>query len=90
MSENGTGGTVLAPQGVVLPDNAPPTNHGHTTAAWFLVVVCALGTVIIALGMPFNSPALIIAGIIVTVVGVIGSVVLSLAGKGQAHGLKKL
>lgn len=90
MSDNANGGTILAPEGVVLPDNAPPTNHGHTTAAWFLVVVCAVGTTIAGLGMPLNSTALIIAGIVVTAIGVVGSAVLSLTGKGQAHGLKKL
>lgn len=87
-SENGS--SVLAPEGVVLPDNAPPHNHGHTAAAWFLVVVCAVGSVLAGLGMPLNSTPLIIAGAVVAVVGVIGSVVLSVAGKGQAHGLKRL
>ena len=82
--------SILAPEGVELPANTPPTNHGHTTAAWFLVFVCSLGTVIAALGMPLNSTPLIIAGVVVTIVGVVGSAILSVTGKGQAHGLKKL
>ncbi len=77
--------SILAPQGVELPDNAPPHNHGHTTAAWFLTIFGMVGSILAGVGLPLESTVLIIAGIAVVVIGVVGGLVLSLAGKGQPH-----
>lgn len=81
--------SILAPEGVVLPDNAPPNNHGHTTAAWFLTIVCVVGVLLAGLGLPLNSTPLVIIGAVVALVGVVGGVALSLAGKGQPHAAKR-
>ncbi|WP_435300114.1 HGxxPAAW family protein [Timonella sp. A28] len=74
---------ILNRDGVEVPDTAPPTNHGHTPAAWFLTIFCIIGTTIVGVAMVMNSMPLIIVGSVVTVVGAIGGGVLSLAGKGQ-------
>jgi len=74
---------ILNREGVELPEFIPPANHGHTTAAWFLVIVAIIGALAIALGMPLNSTPMIIVGIVVIFVGLIGSAVLSKSGKGQ-------
>lgn len=83
------GRNILNPGGVELPDVTPPTNHGHTPAAWFLTIFGIVGSVLIGLGMPLNSNALIVVGIVVVVIGAVGGVALSLAGKGQARALKR-
>lgn len=74
---------ILNPEGVVLPEVSPPSNHGHTLAAWFLTIVCIIGVFIAAMGLPFNSTALIVVGSIVAVIGLVGGVVLSAIGRGQ-------
>ncbi|WP_051197188.1 HGxxPAAW family protein [Jonesia quinghaiensis] len=79
---------ILHPHGMELPSTVPPKNHGHTPAAWFLTIVVALGSLIVGLGMPLNSMVMIGAGVVVVIVGLVGGVVLSLAGKGQARPAK--
>jgi hypothetical protein len=44
-----------------------------------------VGSILIGVGMPLESTALIIVGVAVVVIGAVGGLVLSLAGKGQPH-----
>lgn len=74
---------ILNRDGVELPDFVPPTNHGHTSAAWFLVIVAFIGTLLIAFGMVLTINPMIIAGVIIVTVGLLGSAIMAKAGKGQ-------
>ena len=75
---------ILNPEGVGLPQMSPPSNHGHTQAAWFLTIVCILGALVAALGLPFNSTPMVVIGAVIAVVGLVGGVLLSALGRGQA------
>lgn len=75
---------ILNPEGVGLPQMSPPSNHGHTQAAWFLTLVCIFGALIAALGLPFNSTLMVIIGAVIAVMGLVGGVLLAALGRGQA------
>lgn len=66
-----------------LPEVAPPTNHGHTTAAWVTVSVVLVGAVVAAAAVVAAMPWLFWAGIAVIVVGVVLGLVLRALGLGQ-------
>lgn len=66
-----------------LPVAAPPTNHGHTLAAWVTVVLVLLGSVISALGVMDGQPWIFWAGLGVVLVGVVAGRVLKMLGFGQ-------
>lgn len=80
---------ILNPEGVTLPEVAPPSNHGHTQAAWFLTIVCIIGALVAGLGLPFNSTPMIIIGAVIAVIGLVGGVVLSATGRGQNNVAKR-
>lgn len=79
---------ILNPEGVGLPKMSPPSNHGHTQAAWFLTIVCIFGAFIAALGLPLNSTPMVVIGAVIAVVGLIGGVLLSALGRGQTFDSK--
>lgn len=81
--------SILHPDGMELPSNTPPKNHGHTPAAWFLTILGILGALIAGVSLTMNSMVGIVIGVIVMVVGVVGGVVLALAGKGQPHSARR-
>jgi hypothetical protein len=66
-----------------LPPKAPPTNHGHTTAAWTTTVLVIVGFLVGALGMVLAIDVVFWAGVIVTVLGVVIGKILQVMGHGQ-------
>ena len=74
-----------------LPPSAPPTNHGHTTAAWATTVIVLVGAVAAALGMIVGQVWLFWAGMGVALGGVVVGKILQVAGYGQGgrHTLEK-
>ncbi|KGM14348.1 HGxxPAAW family protein [Cellulomonas bogoriensis] len=66
-----------------LPVAAPPTNHGHTRAAWVTVTLVLLGGVISSLAFIVSQVWMFWAGMGVVVVGVIAGYVLKMLGFGQ-------
>ncbi|GAB2976674.1 MAG TPA: HGxxPAAW family protein [Actinotalea caeni] len=68
---------------VVLPDAAPHANEGKTVAGWTLMYVCALGATIVAIGMIIPSTPVIVAGVVVTVLGLALGAILRAMGHGQ-------
>ncbi|MCG7286326.1 hypothetical protein MHY85_10130 [Cellulomonas sp. ACRRI] len=74
-----------------LPPKAPPTNHGHTTAAWTTTIVVLVGSVAGALGLIFALMWLFWAGLAVALLGVVVGKVLQVLGYGQGgrHTIEK-
>jgi hypothetical protein len=66
-----------------LPPQAPPTNHGHTTAAWSTTVIVLVGSTVGALGLILGLMWMFWAGIAVALAGVVVGVVLRQLGHGQ-------
>lgn len=66
-----------------LPPSAPPTNHGHTTAAWTTVIVVLVGAVLSSVAMIFAAVPLVWVGGVVIVLGIIAGKVLQILGYGQ-------
>ena len=66
-----------------LPVAAPPTNHGHTLAAWVTVVVVLVGAVISSVAVVAALPWLFWTGLGVVLVGVVVGRVLKTLGFGQ-------
>lgn len=71
---------------VHLPVAAPPTNHGHTLAAWVTVGLVILGGVAAALGMIAPLPWLVWTGFGIIAVGLVVGRVLKMLGFGQTGG----
>ncbi|SDD26522.1 hypothetical protein SAMN05216410_3077 [Sanguibacter gelidistatuariae] len=69
-----------------LPPSAPPSNHGHTLAAWFTTIVVVVGSVLAGVAMCVSANWLIWVGAAIVVVGLVGGKVLSVAGYGQSAG----
>ncbi len=88
-----TGGPQQSPRSETLrlPPKAPPTNHGHTTAAWTTTVVVLVGSTAAALGLIVALMWLFWAGMAVALLGVVIGVVLRRLGYGQGgqHTLAK-
>ena len=70
-------------ESVHLPVASPPRNHGHTTAAWVLVVAVLIGAVVSAIAVMAAQPVLFWVGLGVILVGVILGKVLKMLGFGQ-------
>lgn len=66
-----------------LPVASPPTNHGHTIAAWVTVIVVLLGAVVSSVAVVVALPWLFWTGLGVVLVGVILGRVLKTLGFGQ-------
>ncbi len=66
-----------------LPEAAPPTNHGHTVAAWVTVSVVMLGAVLAAAGVLASAAVLFWAGLVVCALGTVAGRVLRALGFGQ-------
>ena len=70
-------------QRAYLPMVAPPTNHGHTTAAWVTVSVVMFGAVVSAVAVVAAKPWLFWVGLAVIVVGLLVGRLLKMLGLGQ-------
>ena len=66
-----------------LPPAAPPTNHGHTTAAWTTTILVIVGFLAAAFGMVLTIDWLFWGGIALTVLGLVIGKVLQVMGYGQ-------
>jgi multisubunit Na+/H+ antiporter MnhG subunit len=66
-----------------LPPSAPPTNHGHTTAAWFTTFLTIGGFLLAAIGLVATITWLFWAGVVITVLGPVTGKVLQTMGYGQ-------
>lgn len=66
-----------------LPPASPPSNHGHTLAAWFTTLVVALGSILAGVALCISTMWLVWVGAAVVVVGLVGGKLLSVAGYGQ-------
>jgi hypothetical protein len=66
------------------PRSGPPSNEGHTVAAWTTVAIVLVGAVVVALGIALSLPWLAWVGAGVIVVGPIVGGVLRSLGHGQS------
>jgi len=66
-----------------LPPKAPPTNHGHTVAAWTTTWVVVTGAVVVALAMVLELLWLVWVGAVLMLLGLVLGKVLQLMGYGQ-------
>jgi hypothetical protein len=66
-----------------LPPSAPPTNHGHTVAAWTTVVIVLVGSLVACVGVLVAIVWMFWAGLAVVLIGVIVGRVLKGMGYGQ-------
>lgn len=66
-----------------LPPHAPPTNHGHTTAAWTTTLLVFLGVLVVAGAMMASEVWIAWIGAAIIAVGVIAGKVLQMLGFGQ-------
>jgi hypothetical protein len=61
----------------------PEGGHGNTVAAWTMVAIMIIGSIVSAVGMWIASPAVFWAGAVVIVIGGIVGKVLQVMGHGQ-------
>lgn len=66
-----------------LPEAAPPTNHGHTLAAWVTVAMVMVGAALSAAGLLAQLMWLFWLGLGVIVAGAVVGRVLKAFGLGQ-------
>ncbi len=59
-----------------------PGNHGNSIAAWTMVAIIILGSLVIAFGVAFGRHSLDIVGVVVCALGVAVGSILSKAGFG--------
>lgn len=71
------------PQTYTLPPSPPFHNHGRTKAAWALVWGVSLGVLLGGLGLILEVSGLVIAGVAVTVLALLVSIVMRSMGLGQ-------
>ena len=76
------------PEIAYLPPGVPPTNHGHTVAAWVTMTGITLGVLISSWGVVVAQTSsawvvLFVLGFAVIAVALIAGLVLRNLGKGQ-------
>ncbi len=76
------------PEIAYLPPGVPPTNHGHTVAAWVTMAGITLGTLISAVGLVLAAASstglvLFVVGLVVVGASLIVGLVLRNLGMGQ-------
>ncbi|WP_402371996.1 HGxxPAAW family protein [Isoptericola rhizosphaerae] len=68
-----------------LPTAVPPTNHGHTVAAWTAMIGIIAGALVSAVGCLPGVPFLLFwAGLVIVAASCVAGVVLRNMGYGQA------
>lgn len=70
-------------EGARLPEAAPPTNHGHTVAAWVTVTLVMVGAVVGAAGVLASQMWLLWLGLGLMVVAAVVGRLLKVLGFGQ-------
>ncbi|GAA1734686.1 hypothetical protein GCM10009809_32420 [Isoptericola hypogeus] len=68
-----------------LPPAVPPTNHGHTVAAWFTMIGIMVGAIVAAVGVTIAAVWLFWVGMGIVVVANVIGLVLRNMGYGQAR-----
>lgn len=76
------------PEIAYLPPGVPPTNHGHTVAAWVTMAGITLGTLISAFGLVLAATSstglvMFVVGLVVVGASLIVGLVLRNLGMGQ-------
>ncbi|MDF2846612.1 MAG: hypothetical protein K0R97_594 [Oerskovia sp.] len=66
-----------------LPPSAPPTNHGHTVAAWFTMIGIIVGAVVAGVAVAMAQVWLFWVGMVVVALALVGGGVLRNMGYGQ-------
>jgi hypothetical protein len=66
-----------------LPVASPPTNHGHTPAAWTTVIMVLVGAVVASFAVVVALPWLFWVGLGVILVGVVVGWIMKIMGLGQ-------
>lgn len=66
-----------------LPPAAPPSNHGHTLAAWFTTIVVVVGALVAGVATCLAAVPVVWVGGVIVAVGLVGGKILSAAGHGQ-------
>jgi hypothetical protein len=59
------------------------SHHGNSPAAWTMVLIVMLGTLVASVGVAVASLTVVIVGAVIVVIGLIAGKVLSLAGYGS-------
>jgi hypothetical protein len=72
-----------------LPPAVPPSNHGHTFAAWFTMGSIVLGAIVIAVALCVSVSWLVWLGAAIVVLGLIVGKVLSVMGYGQPASVRQ-
>lgn len=81
------GGPAVAPVTGTPEERHMSDNHGQSTASWTGTILILVGSLLICLGMVWSMSWMWIAGIVVTVGGIVAWIALEKAGKG-AKGFK--
>lgn len=76
------------PEIAYLPPGVPPTNHGHTVAAWVTMAGITLGTLISAFGLVLAASStsglvMFVVGLVVVAASLLVGLVLRNLGMGQ-------
>lgn len=71
------------PQGAVTPGPSTHSHHGNSVAAWTMVIIVMIGSVLVSVGIAAESLTLDIIGVVIIVIGLVTGKVLSLAGYGS-------
>ncbi|GAA4726333.1 hypothetical protein GCM10023216_16100 [Isoptericola chiayiensis] len=67
-----------------LPEAVPPTNHGHTVAAWTAMIGVMIGALVSSIGcLPGVPFALFWVGLVVVVAACVAGLVMRNMGLGQ-------
>ena len=66
-----------------LPPSAPPTNHGHTVAAWFTMIGIIVGAVVAGVAVAIATVWLFWVGMGIVALALLGGLVLRNMGYGQ-------
>lgn len=73
----------------IVLDHTGFVGHGNTLAAWVTVGIMSVGVIVGVLGFTVGSAALLIAGIVLVVVGLVAGAVLSAKGHGAGSEQRK-
>ncbi|GIJ00458.1 hypothetical protein CLV28_1842 [Sediminihabitans luteus] len=82
-------GTTQETEVSYLPPRTPPTNHGHTVAAWVAMIGIIVGALVGAVAFLVAEPWVFWVGMGIVVVALVVGGVMRRLGYGQADGHRK-
>ena len=68
-----------------MTDVHPHNNHGHSVAAWTGVLICLIGSILVAVGVGFSNNMLAYIGGIVFIAGGIIGWIMGKAAQGKKN-----